>query len=98
MLNDFLKTRKPPKESTEMNCITEKMTWNTKDTNLSLYVHKANVDHTISDQGTAISTLDHSATTLRDVHPVTLMLDMYVAAVKENIMKVKRSVAHFLNI
>ncbi len=39
------------------------MTWNTKDTNLSWYVHKANVDHTISGQETADSTLDHSATT-----------------------------------
>ncbi len=26
--------------------------------NLSWYVHKANVDHTINGQGTAISTLD----------------------------------------
>ncbi len=26
-------------------------------------MHKANVDHTISGQGTAVSTLDHSATT-----------------------------------
>ncbi len=33
--------------------------------NLSSYVPKANVDHTISGQGTGISTLDHSATTPR---------------------------------
>ncbi len=45
-----------------MKCTNEKMTWNTQDTNLSWYVPKANVDHTISGQGTAISTLDHSAT------------------------------------
>ncbi len=38
------------------------MTWNTQDMNLSWYVTKANVDHTISGQGTAISILDHSAT------------------------------------
>ncbi len=31
--------------------------------NLSWYVPKANVDHTISGQRTAVSTLDHSATT-----------------------------------
>ncbi len=30
-----------------------------------MYVPKANVDYTISGQGTAISTLDHSATTSR---------------------------------
>ncbi len=39
-----------------------KSTWNTI---LSWYVPKANVDHTISGQGTAISTLDHLATTPR---------------------------------
>ncbi len=39
------------------------MTWNTQDMNLSWYVPKANVDHTISAQGTADSTLDHSVTT-----------------------------------
>ncbi len=33
--------------------------------NLSWYVPKANMDHTISGQGTAISTLHHSATTPR---------------------------------
>ncbi len=44
------------------------MTWNTQDTNLSSYVPKANVDHTISGQGTADSTLDHSATT-PDIDP-----------------------------
>ncbi len=43
----------------------EKMTWNTQDTNLSSYVPKANVDHTIGGQGTGNSTLDHSATTPR---------------------------------
>ncbi len=36
-----------------------KMTLNTQDTNLSSYVAKANVDHTISGQVTGISTLDH---------------------------------------
>ncbi len=65
MLKGFLKARRPPKVSNEMNCINEKMTWNTQDTNLSWYVPKANVDHTISSQGTAINTLDHSATTQR---------------------------------
>ncbi len=29
--------------------------------NVSWYVPRANVDHTISDQGTAVSILDHSA-------------------------------------
>ncbi len=38
---------------------------NTQDTNLSSYVPKDNVDHTISGQGTGISTLGHSATTPR---------------------------------
>ncbi len=33
--------------------------------NLSWYLPKANVDHTISSQGTAMSTLDHLATTPR---------------------------------
>ncbi len=32
---------------------------------MSSYMPKANVDHTISGQGTGISTLDHSATTPR---------------------------------
>ncbi len=36
-----------------------------QDMNLSSYVPKANVDHTISGQGTGISTLDHPATTPR---------------------------------
>ncbi len=54
--------------SNEIKCTIENMTWNTQDTNLSWYVPKANVDHTISDQGTAISTLDLSATTPRDEH------------------------------
>ncbi len=35
--------------------------------NLSWYVPKDNVDHTISGQGTAVSTLDHSATTPRAI-------------------------------
>ncbi len=39
------------------------MTWNMHDMNLSWYV--PNVDHTISGQGTAVSILDHSATTPR---------------------------------
>ncbi len=46
-----------------MKYTNEKMTWNTQDTNLSWYVPKANLDHTISAQGTADSTLDHSAST-----------------------------------
>ncbi len=45
--------------SNEMKCTNEKMTSNTQDTNLSSYVPKANVDHTIS------GTLDHSTTTPR---------------------------------
>ncbi len=63
MLKGFLKARRPPKVSNEMKYTNEKMTWNTQDTNLSRYVPKANVDHTLSGQGTAISTLNHSATT-----------------------------------
>ncbi len=51
--------------SNEMKCTNEKMTWNTHDMNLSWYMSKANVDHTISGKGTAISTLDHMATTPR---------------------------------
>ncbi len=35
------------------------MTWNIQDANLSLYVPKANVDHTISGQQIAITTLAH---------------------------------------
>ncbi len=35
--------------------------------NLSSYAPKVNVDHTISCQGTGISTLDHSATTPREL-------------------------------
>ncbi len=61
----FLKSNSPPKMSNEMKCTKEKMTWNIQDTNLSSYVPKANVDHTISGQGTVISTLDHLATTPR---------------------------------
>ncbi len=42
--------------------------------NLSWYVPKANVDHTINGQGIAVSTLDHSATTPRAnyIHKVLL--------------------------
>ncbi len=62
MLKGFLKARRSPKVSNEMKYRNEKMIWNTQDMNLSWYVPKANVDHTISEQGTAISTLDHSTT------------------------------------
>ncbi len=48
MLKGFLKARRPSKVSNEMKCTNEKMRWNTQDTNLSSYVPKANVDHTIS--------------------------------------------------
>ncbi len=65
MLKGFLKAHRPPKVSTVMKCTNEKMTWNTQDTDLSTYVPKANVDHTISGQGTGISTLNHLATTPR---------------------------------
>ncbi len=50
-----------------------KMIWNTQDTNLSNYVSKANVDHTISGQGTGISTVDHVATTPR-AHVYAIMM------------------------
>ncbi len=63
MLKGFLKARRPPKVSNEMKCTNEKMICNTEDTNLSLYVPKTNVDHTIRSQ--VYSTLDHSATTPR---------------------------------
>ncbi len=63
MLKGFLEARRPPKVSNEMKCTNEKMTWNTQDINLSSYVPKANVDHTINGQGTGISTFDHSAIT-----------------------------------
>ncbi len=43
------------------------MTLNIQDTNLSWYVPKANMDHTIRGQGTADSTLDHSASTPRTI-------------------------------
>ncbi len=56
MLNGF------PKVSSEVKCTNEKMTWNIQDTNLNWCVPKANVDHTINGQGTAISTLDNLAT------------------------------------
>ncbi len=51
-----LKARRPCKVSNEMKYRNEKMTWNTQDTNLSWYVTKANVDHTITGQQTSIST------------------------------------------
>ncbi len=63
MLEGFLKARRSPKVSNEMKWTNKKMTWTTQDTNLSWYVAKANMDHMISFQGTAISTLDHLATT-----------------------------------
>ncbi len=59
MLKGFLKAYIPPKVSNEMKCTNKRMTCNTQNMNMS------NVDHTIGDQGTGISTLDHSATTLR---------------------------------
>ncbi len=65
MLKGFLKACRPPIVSNEMKYTNKKMTWNIQDTNLSSYVPKANVDHTISEQGTAISALNHSATTPR---------------------------------
>ncbi len=65
MLKGFLKAPRSPKVSNEMKWTNEKMRWNNQDANLSSYVPKANVDHTISDQGTGISTLDHLATTPR---------------------------------
>ncbi len=40
--------------------------------NLSSYVPKANVDHTISGQGTGIDTLDHSATTPRTKYGICI--------------------------
>ncbi len=36
--------------------------WKDDMKHLSWYLHKANVDHTINGQGTAVSTLDYSAT------------------------------------
>ncbi len=62
MLKCFLKARRPPKVSNDKDVCYIK---NTHDTNLSSYVPKANVDHTISGQGTGISTLRHSTTTPR---------------------------------
>ncbi len=52
----MLKAHRPPKVSNEMKWTNEKMTWINQDMNLSNYVPKANVDHTISGQGTGIST------------------------------------------
>ncbi len=65
MLNGFLKASRPPNVSNELKSTNEKVTWNTQDTNLSSYVLNANVDHTITGEGTAISALKHSATTPR---------------------------------
>ncbi len=65
ILKGVPETRRSPKVSNEMKCTNEKMRWNTQDTNLSWYVPKVNVDHTIRVQETAISTLHHSATTPR---------------------------------
>ncbi len=65
MPNGFIMESKPPKISNEIKYTNVKITWNTKDKNLSSYVPTANVDHTISCQGTGISILDHSATTTR---------------------------------
>ncbi len=47
----------------EMKCTNEKMTCNIQDTNLSCYVPKANVDHTVRGEGT--STVDQLANTPR---------------------------------
>ncbi len=64
MLKGFLKARRPPKVSNEMKCTNENMTWNSQHTNLNWwYVPKANVDHIISSQETAISILDYPPTT-----------------------------------
>ncbi len=65
MLKGFLKARRTPKVWNEIKWTNEKMRWNAQDMSLSSYVSKANVDHTISGQGTATSTLEHSATTPR---------------------------------
>ncbi len=46
--------------SNEMKYTNTKMTCNTQDTNQSSYVPNANVDHTISGQGTGINTLDRT--------------------------------------
>ncbi len=67
ILKGFLKARRPHKVSNETKCTNEKMTWNTQDTNLSSYVPKTNVDHTISGQETGINILDHSAITQRAI-------------------------------
>ncbi len=83
MLKGFLKARRPPKMSNKIKYTNEKMTRNTHDTNLSSYVPKAkaNVDHTISGQGTGISTLDHSATTPRAIF---IAMFLYVCMVAEH--------------
>ncbi len=65
MLKGFLKARMLPKVSNEMKYTNEEMTRNTQDTNPSWYVPKDNVRHTMSGEGTVISTLDHSTTTPR---------------------------------
>ncbi len=63
MLKGFLKALRPPKVSNGMKCTNDKMTCNTQDMNLSWYVPKANVDHTVRGQG--ISTFDNTVTTPR---------------------------------
>ncbi len=52
---------KATKVSNEMKCRNKRMTWNTQYTNLSWYMPKVNVDHTINGHGTAISTLAHTS-------------------------------------
>ncbi len=63
-------------------CTNEKMTWNTQDANLSSYV--ANVDHTISGQGTGISTLDQSATTPRALIQLSYHFSKFYNKCKSN--------------
>ncbi len=85
-----------------MKCTNEKMTWNTEDTNLSWYVPKANVDHTISGQGTAVSTLSHLATTTRMSIRFTLicfavsikLTTMFFTIYKHNTGSVSRFLAY----
>ncbi len=76
-------TQATKKVSSEMKCINENMTWNTQDTNLSWCVPNAYVNHTIRGQGTAISTLGHSATTSRAQYTIisskACLLSYYLA-------------------
>ncbi len=70
------------------------MTWNTQDINLSWYVPKANVDHTISGQGTAFSTLDHLATTPRAmIHWSSFLKLLAFGAITKYIIKGGRGVS-----